>query len=55
MCDLSAPVSVWDLLVPGPLKAVLLRVPLQAQHGVLLGLNCADVHLHDGGKESVGV
>jgi hypothetical protein len=28
-----------------PLKAVLLRVPLQAQDGVPLGLNSADVHL----------
>lgn len=45
VCDLRAPVAVWDVLVPGPLEAVFLRVPLQAQDGVLLGLNSADVHL----------
>jgi hypothetical protein len=45
VCDLRAPVAVWDVFMLGPLKAVLLWVPLQAQDGVLLRLNGADVHL----------
>lgn len=36
---------MWDVLVPGPLKVVLLWVPLHGEDGIILCFHSADVDL----------